>query len=217
MRKLMTALTVSGMVTAGSVIFAQDAVSLVELAKRRGRNEATVIVEREIPPTPLPDLVDMSVMVLRGRVIKAETHLSDDESNVYTDYVVAPLEVLKQPADFAIAARPGPGAGIVVRKLGGTVKVGGFTLRTQTESDAWDIPVRIGDDYLLFLSRGSGRSEVRPSTGLFHLTNVHLSIFAVQGGRLKAMSLQTTASSLLPTDQADEVFALVRDMVAKNR
>lgn len=217
MRKLISALMVLGTGTVSSVVFAQDAVSLIELAKRRGRNEATVIVEREIPPTPLPDLVDLSAMVLRGRIIKIETHLSDDESNVYTDYVVAPVEVLKQPADFTIAATPGPTSGIVVRKLGGTVKVGGFTLRTQTESDAWDIPVRIGDDYLLFLSRGSGRSQVRASTALFYLTNAHLSIFAIQEGRLKAMSLQTTASSLLPTDRADEVLALVRDMIAKSR
>jgi hypothetical protein len=47
------------------------------------------------------------------------------------------------------------------------------------------------------------------------LTNARLSLSAIQEGRLKAMSLQTTASSLLPTDQADEVLALVRDMVAK--
>jgi hypothetical protein len=217
MKRTMSALMAVGTLLS-TVVFAQDGVSLIDVAKRRGHNEATGIVHREIPPSPLPDLVDLSVMVVRGRVIKAEAHLSDDESMVYTDYVVVPVEVLKQPVDFARATRPGATSGIVVRKLGGTVKVGDLILRTQTESDAWEIPVRVGDDYLLFLSRGSGRSQVRSSTAMFELTNAHLSVFAIQEGRLKSMTMQANSASLLgTTDHADEVIAMVRDRVSKNK
>lgn len=210
---LMVALMTSGFMEA---LFAQsqETVSLIEVAKRSG-GKATLIVAQEIPPTPLPALVDMSVLIVRGRIVRAAAHLSDDESTVFTDYVVVPLEILKRPEDLGTSTKPGATSGIVVRRLGGTVTVGDLTLRTRPSSEAWEVPVTIGDEYLLFLNREShAKTQVRASTTMFHLTNGPLSIFAVQEGRLKAMALKGE-NATLATDRTDVVLAQVRDMVAK--
>jgi hypothetical protein len=75
------------------------------------------------------ELMSQSDLVLQARIVDAKSHLAPDESNVVTDYTIAPIRVVKQKRR-ATTARPGETTDIIVRRLGGQVTEGNLQFST---------------------------------------------------------------------------------------
>jgi hypothetical protein len=76
----------------------------------------------------LKDIVDMSDLIVRGRLGAGKSYLSKDETRVYTDYPILNSEVLYSAVTMQ-SARPGPAAPLVLTQLGGIVEIDGKSFR----------------------------------------------------------------------------------------
>src|SRR4029453_8090033 len=102
--------------------------SLRELARQQGGQAPSIIVV-DFPDTNLSQLSAESDLVLRGRVIGVKVRLSNDESMVVTEKVIAPLQVTKQRG-LMTTASPGESQPIVVWTPGGHLIEDGLQLST---------------------------------------------------------------------------------------
>lgn len=94
----------------------------------------------------LPALpVTKSEAVILGEVTQAEAQLSDDETNIYSEFTIQIAEVLKNDKNFSL----GVGNSVVVERFGGRVRLpSGKVIVAQ--NDKQDLP-RVGKRYVLFL------------------------------------------------------------------
>src|SRR5437868_463022 len=125
-RTIMKLLT--SIVIAFSLVTVPVAQSLRDRAKQEG-GSATTIMGFEFDVVGVPELLSQSDLVLYGRIVEAKPRLSRDESYVMTDYVIAPLRILKQTKPTN-AARPGETTQIVVNRPGGTLIDSRYRLST---------------------------------------------------------------------------------------
>jgi hypothetical protein len=77
-----------------------------------------IVIEREFSPVELPELVSSADIVVDAYVTKAESRLSDDGRQVFTDTSIQVLQVAKGPHQYV-------GQTLTVRKPGGTVVIDG--------------------------------------------------------------------------------------------
>jgi len=138
--------------------------------------------------------------ILRGRVGAAlPSYISDDQPEVYTDYVIEEPAFLYNPWPQA-ADRPGMPASIRVTLPGGTVTGGGLSFRSHYD----ELPaLPAGTDCLFLLTRVSQR---------FFIINGFQGAFQISNGRLVPLSI---AAFAVPTPYRDAeysqtVSALVR-------
>jgi hypothetical protein len=91
--------------------------SLVDSARQNGGSSGAVI--DVCGPVPsLAIVMALSDLVVHGRVVDVKTRLSSDETQVITEYTIAPIQAFKdtRPASVTI---PGAVSKIVVRRTGG--------------------------------------------------------------------------------------------------
>lgn len=108
---------VTSLVIASFLVGALTAQSLRDSSRREG-GSATKTMGFEYDVVGVPELLSKSDLVLYGRIIEVKPRLSADESYVMTDYVIAPLKVVKNTKPMS-TARPGESTQIVVNRPGG--------------------------------------------------------------------------------------------------
>src|SRR6266496_3921022 len=90
-----------------------SAQSLRDRAKQEG-GRATTAIDVDYGIMKPSELMPASDLVLRGRIIAATPHLRADEAAVVTDYVIAPINIIKQRRP-ATVSRPGESTQITIR------------------------------------------------------------------------------------------------------
>ena len=189
--------------------------SLVEQARRLG-GKAEAVVELHVPRMTLPEMVGASSLILRGRIAAATPRLSEDESVVYTEYTVEPVEILKLPSALVTASKPGIAPPIIFIQIGGELEVDGLQLRTTSNAVDPENPVSLGNEYWLFLGPAtpSPSTTTRVSSRAYQLTNSY-SIFPIVGGHLTTPTRAIAKSRPLPTDDPGEFRNLIRTEMKK--
>src|SRR5205814_7000903 len=89
-------------------------------------------------------------LVLHGRITTAQAHLRPDETIVVTDYLIAPLRVVKQHQHPPIRT-PGGAMPIILRLPGGHLKEDGLRLSTTVNAYPESESFKAGEDVIVFL------------------------------------------------------------------
>lgn len=111
--------------------------------------------EIDLPALP----VDKSEAVIVGEVTAAEALLSEDETNIYSEFTVVISEVIKNDKDYSLRI----GNSVVVERIGGRVRMPSGKL-VISFSDHQDFP-GIGKRYVLFLNREKADEDLHILTG----------------------------------------------------
>jgi hypothetical protein len=127
----------------------------------------------EMVTRPFEELVGSSDLVLQASVAPLRTYLSDDQYDVFTDFLVTPLTVLLQRTPDTSAV-PGDARSIVVRQYGGRMVLDGVQI-TAVNRDA--VPFDTTPTVVLFLKRAQ--------TGGYELVHERLGVFRVRDGQLE--------------------------------
>jgi hypothetical protein len=111
--------------------------------------------EVNLPALP----VAKSAAVILGEVTQAQAKLSEDETNIYSEFTIQIANILKNDNNFSL----GVGNSVVVERLGGRLRLhSGKVIVAQT--DKQDLP-RIGKRYVFFLTRDEGDEDFHILTG----------------------------------------------------
>ena len=189
--------------------------SLKEIAREHG-GYASIVVDQEAPLLTVEQMSANADLIIRGRIIQTTPRLSDDESVVYTEYTIAPAEVIKGIAELSTAARPGPMAPLTVRQVGGTMTVDGLRLRTETNYEASGSPLVLRGEYVLFLAKALESSLVKvakPSS--YEVVAGPYAAYKIQNGKIVYDTKEAARRQRLPTDDAEIFLAQVRLLGAK--
>lgn len=119
------------------------------------------ISDWEVGLSALP--VSRSSAVILGEVTNAQAHLSDDETNIYSEFTVRLVEILKHDRQ----RRLNIGDDVIVERSGGRVRLpSGKVIVSRTNHQ--DLP-HVGKSYLLFLTHafagGSADEDFHILTG----------------------------------------------------
>jgi hypothetical protein len=216
-------LTFCALVAMGAVGFTsagQDTTltSMKDVARRLG-GTATNKIDIESPSMSMKDLTQTADLILRGRLESMTTRLSDDESAVYRDFTVSPIEIVKQPSDLSQAKRPGLLQMLTVRQIGGTLVVDGLKLITSTNFEDRQTPMAAGNEYVLFLSRATPSTSTTMSTGthVFQLTSPHWGIYPIRNGKVGNFSKWLAQRTDRKTDDPAAFVAEIRDLVQASK
>jgi hypothetical protein len=127
---LMRVLTAIGIIL---IIAASASAQNETIRDQLRKNDEPMINMHNGPPLwdrdyTLKDVVDMSDLIVRGRLGAGKSYLSKDETRVYTDYPILNPQVLYS-AFTTEASRPGVAVTLVLTQLGGIVEIDGKTFR----------------------------------------------------------------------------------------
>jgi hypothetical protein len=203
------------LVTAFAVA-AQEAVeSLKDIARRNG-GVASSKIDGESPSMSIRDLAQQSDLIVRGRLERITTRLSDDESTVFRDFTVTSLVVIKQRADLSQARRPAQLPALTLRQLGGRILVDGLTLTTTTNFEDRETPMEAGQEYILFLSSAPASRSTTMSTGsgVFQLMSAHWGAFPIRNGKVSNFSKWVAQRTDRATDDPAAFVAQIRALAA---
>jgi hypothetical protein len=176
--------------------------SLRDLARQQGGTAGTHIGADFGYMSPT-ELMSQSDLVLQARIVDAKSHLARDESNVVTDYTIAPTRVVKQKRP-ATTARPGETTDIIVRRLGGQVTEGNLQFSTTVNVYPESESFTVGEEIVVFLLFDM-------SERVYVFTNGPFSAFRVQSGRVQPMTQRAAQGrSDMPKDVTSFIDELVR-------
>lgn len=141
--------------------------SLVELARRLAPMPILVERQRELVPSPFDPLVSSADLIVHANIRFVRTYLSDDQSELFTDYAVTSRRVLYQrslPQSRTLTVAP-----ILLTVWGGRTMLEGVDVELRDK----DAP-RLGDnsEVVLFLREEGGGSYrlVSDVTGALGIT-----------------------------------------------
>ena len=151
---------------------------LEEIVRRTGGN-VSFLINRQITPADVPDLVAQADLIVRVLVIEGRSRLTSDEQKIETNYTVQILEVYleRQPISS--------GQKIVVTKPGGTISLLGHSV-TMLETDFPEF--ESSEEYVLFLDQDRVRQinrVVYGSQGAFRLEGGHADQVSRTTGKIK--------------------------------
>ena len=144
MRQLALSLVLLGAVPAPA--HAQS--SLRDQVLTAGVSEEVVIANH--PPLSLRAMASTAGAVVRVSVRNSDAFLSNDGSQILTDYRMAVVDVVKESAGTRISA----GDVITVRRIGGVATIEG---RRVISNESGFAPFSNGTEYVLFLKTDSGQ------------------------------------------------------------
>jgi hypothetical protein len=187
--------------------------SLKDLARRSG-GRATSKIDGESPSMSLRELVLTADLIIRGRLTSTTVRLPDDESTVFRDFSVTPISTIKQQPELVSATRPGPVQTITLRQLGGTILIDGLTLRTTTNFEDSETPMKPNQEYFLFLSKALPFRSTTMSTGsgVYQLASAHWGAFPVRNGKVGNFTKWVAQRTDRNTDDPTAFAALIRDI-----
>lgn len=190
--------------------------SLRSIAQRTG-GVAITHVNLDYPQWPLGRMAHSANLIVRGRIIDVTPRLNDDESLVFTDYTVQPLEILKSPRAMVGASRPGPTPPVVFQQLGGTVKVDGLVLKTTTDIEDPDRPIKVGEEYFLFLNAAETAHSLRARPNIYESVTGPLGICPVRNGKVENFTRRAAGARPLAGDDPAVFAAAIRAMLVDKR
>jgi hypothetical protein len=155
-------ITLSAWTTASS---SEARVTIPALVARFGPQPVMLSRQRELMPLPLPEVLASATLVMRGTIEAAHSYLSDDQTEVLTDYGVRVTKV------YGRAALPSPR--ITFRQWGGRLVLNGVVV---TAEDKDVEAVGVGDD-VVFALVGDHNSAT------YRLVSPTSGAFAVRSGR----------------------------------
>jgi hypothetical protein len=124
------------------------------------------------PPISLAELVRRSDIVIRGIVSESTSYLSPDLADVYTDLTLDKVTVLYS-AQRAASTMPGPPpSSTIVTQLGGTVTIGGHSVR-KTHKNL--LPLPRGTNAIFLLVQQNGK---------FFIAGKYLGVFGIEDNRV---------------------------------
>ena len=141
-------------------------------SKRKSRNQKRDKSDWEVSPnsvsdsTVAVDMIDLNspafpskqaTAIVIGSVLKAQAHLSNDKTGVYSAFVVSVIEILKNPGKLFV------GDLIEAEREGGRVRFPSGRVHLYKVSEQ-DMP-RVGARYVLFLAGTENESTFKIITG----------------------------------------------------
>ena len=127
-------------------------------------------------PPELREVVAKTDVVVRGTVIKAESHLTPDERAIETVYSLRPVQIVAQREPF-LYETPGLVSAVRFVHLGGSVTIEGTPV---TVTVGWLPRIAVRTEGLFFLKHGD-------EPDLFVLAASPHGAFEVEGGRITPM------------------------------
>jgi len=131
----------------------------------RETGSSTRVWDVLMPVLKVENIAPEASAIVRARVLAITTRLSEDETDVLTDYELLPLRFYK--GSIPAQSHPGLAEQLVVTRLGGTVKVDGLTLTTKIDIFPDNEDLRPGEDVIAFLQRSPNRSGYEFAGGPF--------------------------------------------------
>lgn len=147
---------------------------------------------------PLSKILSQVTLIVRGTVASARSYLSDDQTSVYTDYVIESPSIVFRSEAPPPATRPGLPPPLIVTLLGGRIEVAGETF---IHSDHALPALAPGIEVVLLLERDAA-GKYRPVHGF-------LGAFQVARGRLTRL---TRVESFAPEMEGREVGQALSEM-----
>src|ERR1700741_1556504 len=122
----LTQFTVTILTLTATTFAQQQRGTIPETLSRVGRSvtEAST-VPSGLPPT-IADVLKDAEVIAKGIVGQPRTYLSDDQTDIYTDYELQQSTILYQ-SEVAASARPGVVSPVTVTIPGGTIEINGLT------------------------------------------------------------------------------------------
>ena len=140
--------------------------TLPEKAREHGGSARTVF-DIASPIARPAELMSESDLVVNGRVTSVTIRLNEDQTDVVTEYTIAPIQALKQRRIDTVA-EPGAATKIVVRQFGGTlVTADGLHLSTSVNIFPESESFRVGEEVLVFIKSNADTKTYRFTGGAF--------------------------------------------------
>ena len=133
--------------------------------------------EVDLAPTTLRELIEEADVIVRARVGRSRSYLSDDEDDILTDHALEPVEFIR-PVASSFGVRPGisqPDA-LTVTQRGGAIAIDGHRVTSQHSALP---PLQPGTEAILFLVRNGDK---------FRLVRNYLGVFALAKGTVTTVS-----------------------------
>jgi hypothetical protein len=143
-----------------------DQSTIPEIVRRQSASSLLQTRQRELFPQSFEEMVPQSDLVLHGIVAGIKSYLSSDQRDVYTDYAINPLRVIRQRST-AVEQRPGQPASVVLKRWGGEITVEGVKVIAE---DLDLRQFRLGEQLLLVLVYDNADGKCRlpsPVSGAF--------------------------------------------------
>jgi hypothetical protein len=160
-------------------VSAQDE-TLIDIARRSAPNPVFQSRSAELVMISVESVIPDADRIVQGTVESSKTYLSADKKNLYTDYVVRPLRVMKPVQSTPATSRPGTNQilSIVVTRWGGEMLLEGVRV-IQEDHDTPQF--KVGEELILLLSqRGADK---------FGLAAPVSSAFTVSRGQVQPLTL----------------------------
>jgi hypothetical protein len=154
--------------------------TLLDIARRSAPNPVYQSRSTELVMVSVDTAISGAGRIVHGVVERSTTYLSTDKKNLYTDYVVRPLRVMKPVQSTPVTSRPGLSQvpRITVTRWGGEMVLEGVKV-TQEDHDTRHF--QVGEELILLLSpRGTDKFALSAPTS---------SVFTVNQGRVQPFTL----------------------------
>jgi hypothetical protein len=128
--------------------------SLVDLARRLAPKPIVIERQRELIPSPFEPMVSSADLIVHATVRPIRTYLSEDQVELFTDYVVTPLRIMYERS-LRPSKTPGAVAPIALTVWGGRTMLEGVEVELRDK----DAP-RLDDnsEVVLYLREDTGGS-----------------------------------------------------------
>jgi hypothetical protein len=172
--------------------------TLPEIARQQGGSAGTVI-DITSPVSHSTELMLRSDLVIHGRVLDVKTRLNSAESDVITEYTVAPIQAFKDRRSTSVAT-PGTVPKIVVERYGGRlVTEDGLRLSTSVNVFPESECFTVGEEVLLFLTYHS-------DTRVYSFAGGEFGAYRVRDGMVSPMTRRVAARAQAQPIQASVFF-----------
>jgi hypothetical protein len=157
--------------------------TLIELARKYGGVEGFTIACGVRPS--FQQVVSDAAVIVHGTVVAAEGRLSADEREVWTDYQVQPIEILRERTPSPLSLP------ILFIARGGSVVVEGLKITHSYEENNAKLALQVGDEAVLLGTMHNNRLILSP-IGVFMVRDGNVQ----SNGDLSGFSVDNTAVPL---------------------
>ena len=125
--------------------------SMRERARNTEGGSVSNSMDYNDPVVRMPQLFEMSDLVIHAKVTGAKGVLIENDSVVATVYTIEPYRILKQKQSLSTSSRPGVvPSNLVVRRVGGTLIEGPYKYSTKSSSFPEADAPKVGDEVVWF-------------------------------------------------------------------
>jgi hypothetical protein len=162
-------------VITASTVFASQGPTLPEEAAASPTRTVRKTLLRETPLKSLEQLAAKADVIVEGTMIPSRTYLAENQREIYTDYVVMPLQMHAQRS-VPTRSSPGPTKPLTVTMYGGHMVINGAGVTlTDGSLSEWQPAARL----LLFLKRADD--------GTYRVCYDVAGVFRVDGEKVTSM------------------------------